>query len=293
MAGKQVFLHTGAHRTGTSSFQLCLSENRALLETEGFDLAYPGRDGAPQGQLALRLPGLKADKNDAAQLTERARVHLQDLSPQSGRNLVLSEENIPGRMIHFYNGQFYPAAGSRLEALNATLPGEVAHLVHVIRPYHELFVSAFRKRAEDNPVGPFEDISRNMAVFQGGWPEVIGLMRDILRPARLTVIEYGKRGESRALLGHLIGVHADGFTEPDRALNISATDAALFELQRRYHAGERLSRKAWQRVIRDHAGDRVKRGFTHFRAGQVNRLSKRYQRDLEKLSQMEGVTLIA
>ena len=293
MAGKQVFLHTGAHRTGTSSFQLCLSQNRALLENEGYDLAYPGRDGAPQGHLALRLPGLKADRNDTAQLTTRARAHLQGLSPQSARHLVLSEENIPGRMIHFYNGQFYPAARSRLGALNSALPGDVAHLVHVIRPYHELFVSAFRKRAEDNPVGPFEEISRNMAVFQGGWPDVIGLMRDILRPARLTVIEYGKRGESRALLGQLIGANPDGFTEPDRALNVSATDAALFELQRRYHAGEHLSRKAWQQVIREHAGDRVKRGFAQFRAGQVDRLSKRYQRDLEKIATMEGVTLIA
>ncbi len=37
---RDVFIHAGAHRTGTSSFQLCMATNRDRLEAAGFDLSY-------------------------------------------------------------------------------------------------------------------------------------------------------------------------------------------------------------------------------------------------------------
>ena len=46
---KRIYLHAGAHRTGSSSFQMCLYANRDLLGSMGLDVAYPGRDGVPGG----------------------------------------------------------------------------------------------------------------------------------------------------------------------------------------------------------------------------------------------------
>lgn len=289
----QVFIHAGAHRTGTSSFQMCLAENRSALEAAGFDLAYPGRDGVPRGALALRLPGPRAGAEARAGFEARARAHLAALSPDPGRALLLSEENIPGRMFHFYAGQFYPAAAARLAIVKAALPGPVAHLVHVIRPYHALFVSAYRKRSEDNAVAPFSEIAPRMAAFAGGWPELLEQMRTILRPERMSVIAYPRRGESRALLARLIGGPAARFAEPARALNVSATDAALIALQERYRAGERLGRAAWRSVIAAHAAETDDRGYAAFRPGQRARLARRYRRDLERIAALDGVDLIA
>ena len=85
---------------------MCLHHNRALLEGAGLSLAYPGRDGIPSGTLALRLPGTIGTVDGAA--VPRAAVTLNDHA--KGRSLVLSEENIPGRMFHFMRGMFYPLA---------------------------------------------------------------------------------------------------------------------------------------------------------------------------------------
>ncbi len=55
---KRSYLHLGAHRTGSSSFQQCLFENREILSGLGFDVVYPGRDGVPNGRLRMntKLP---------------------------------------------------------------------------------------------------------------------------------------------------------------------------------------------------------------------------------------------
>ena len=52
----KVHIHVGAHRTGSSAFQMFLDINAAALRAQGFDLAYPDRNGAEGGRLKLFLP---------------------------------------------------------------------------------------------------------------------------------------------------------------------------------------------------------------------------------------------
>ncbi|PIE13107.1 MAG: hypothetical protein CSA70_07555 [Rhodobacterales bacterium] len=292
MSSKPIFIHAGAHRTGTSSFQNCLSANRATLEREGFDLAYPDRDGAPGGELALRLPQPRHRRDKDKNFEAFCRMALATHDRGAERPLILSEENLPGRMMHFYAGQFYPAARRRLRVFKGALPGPVSHVIYVIRPYDALFVSGFRKRAEDNPVSPFKDSAERMVAFKGGWPEMLGTLRKVLSPTRMTVVEYGRRGASRDLLALLIGGAAERFKEPEQALNTSATDAALIELQRRYLAGEKLQRPAWQQVIRENADRNEDMGFAAFTPEQSETLRNRYAVDLDRIENLDGLTLL-
>lgn len=289
----RVFLHAGAHRTGTSSFQACLSVNRARLAEAGFDAAYPGRDGIADGALALRLPHPRHRRTPDAEWAAAAGAELARHLSAPGRDLVLSEENIPGRMFHFYQGQFYPAAKRRAGVLAAALPGRVEHLLFVIRPYEAMFISAYRKRAEDNPVAPFADLRDRMAAMDRGWPEILTILRRRLKPARMTVIEYAARGRSRDLLERLLPEGAvTGLEEPERQLNLSATDAGLIALQALYRSGETLPREAWQQVIADHAGDREARGFAAFTPEQTAALRDRYAADLDRIRAMERMRFV-
>ncbi|GGL90089.1 hypothetical protein GCM10011534_10260 [Pseudooceanicola nanhaiensis] len=288
-----IYIHAGAHRTGTSSFQACLALNRPRLEAAGFDLAYPGRDGAEGGRLALRLPHPRhrktPDEGWIAGVQDTLGAHMTP-----GRSMVLSEENIAGRMFHFYQGQFFPAVRRRATVLAAGLPLPLRHVLIVVRPYDALFVSAYRKRAEDNPVPPFGEIAEAMAGIDRGWPAVITAFRRRLRPERLTVIDYALRGESRELLARLLPEGAvTGLEEPGRAWNLSATDTALAALQARYRAGETLARAEWQAVIAEHAEARADLGFARFTPEQAGRLAESYAQDLATIGGMKGVTLIA
>jgi hypothetical protein len=156
----------------------------------------------------------------------------------SSFQMILSEENIAGRMAHFAAGQFYPAAEARLKTLGAAAGAPVLRTVLVARAYTELYTSAWRKRAEDNAADPFVEGRRNMLEMAEAWP---GLVRQIFRHLRvqeLVVLDYPRRGRSVDMLGLLVPDLAPNLApvalrEPVRRINHSATDAALIELQLR------------------------------------------------------------
>jgi len=290
---KPIFIHAGAHRTGTSSFQLCLHENQQVLRGQGIDLAYPGRDGVPGGALRMRLPGPRHADDTVAKFATNLRQHLRDLSPDNSRSMILSDENIPGRMFHFYQGQFFPAAKMRFMALAQALVNRPAHIIYVLRSYDEMFISAYRKRAEDNAVHPFNEVVAGFMAMDRGWPELVALMRDILRPQTISVLPYERRGQSRELLAQLVpDLSRDQLVEPAQTMNQSATDAALFALQEKYRAGEKLSRPQWQSVVRDHAGDRTQNGFAVFSKQDAEMLETRYQIDLTRVAELDGVAFL-
>ncbi|MDF1854149.1 hypothetical protein [Pseudooceanicola sp.] len=290
-----IYIHAGAHRTGTSSFQACLSLNRARLAAAGFDAAYPGRDGIIDGSLRLRLPNPRHRRSPDAAWVATLREELARHQSGPRRGLILSEENIPGRMFHFYQGQFYPAARRRIGVLAESLPGPVEHLLYVIRPYAALFTSAYRKRAEDNPVPDFSEIGEGMVGVDRGWPELLTILQRRLRPKRFTVIDYSARGSSCDLLTRLLpGDGVADLQEPEAQLNLSASDTALRALQARYRAGEKLERAEWQAVIADYAGaDPGNRPeFAAFTPAQAAILAARYASDLARIRVMENIKFI-
>ncbi len=291
--GKPLYLHLGAHRTGTSSFQMMLAENRGPLEQAGYDLAYPGRDDIPQGDLALRLPHPRNMGQWESKFLPGATMELQRFCSESSRALILSEENIPGRMIHFAAGQFYPAADARLLTLAAAAHAPVQGAVLVVRKYTELFISAYRKRAEDNAADPFSEGRQNMVRMKSGWPNLVRSILKYLELKELLVIEYERRGKSIDVLRHLIPdlVNLE-LKEPERRMNNSATDAALVALQKRYQAGDTLERKEWQNIIAEHRENKASLGVSEFSKRQTNILEGRYQDHLDEIAQMPGVVLL-
>lgn len=291
MESRQVFIHAGAHRTGTSSFQLCLHSNGAVLARAGYQAAFPGRDGVPSGRLGLRLPAPRHGTTATGRFAPRVAEALAEYDPELP--LILSEENIPGRMIHFQSGQFYPAAEARVAALRAGLGNDpVPRLLIVLRSYEALYLSGHRKRAEDHLVDPFSDSVANLMAMDRGWPELVAILRDGLRPTELIVVPYERRGRSVDLLRRLVpGLETEALTEPRRKVNSSATDAALERLQAYYADGITLSRDARQRVIADHADDATSRGFAEFTSAQRAQLQARYRTDLDRIAEMPGVAL--
>lgn len=291
---KPVFLHIGAHRTGTSSFQMCLDLNRAALDAAGFDLAYPGRDGIPGGRLRLKLPG--PGHKAPQEMIPRAARAIAAHSADPARALILSEENIPGRMFHFYQGRFYPAAEARLTVLQAALQNlgaeRITRVLLVLRPYDRLFASAYRKRAEDNSVPPFADLVPKFLAMDRGWPALVRAVKSILAPEELIVVDYARRGGSSDLLRRLVPDLDIPLEEPGRVMNLSATDAALDALQLRYRAGETLERADWQEVIRTHADQRDPTGFAAFSERDSNVLSERYAAHLDKIGRIRGITFL-
>lgn len=288
----KVHLHIGAHRTGTSSFQLCLEVNRDVIRAAGYREGFPSRDGVESGQLSLRLP--QPRHKDIAEFLPRIRRQVaHDPMNYPEHPIVISEENIIGGLFHFQLGQFYPAAEKRFLTLNTALGTPPDHALIVVRDYAALYLSCFRQRAVDRKVGNFRDAVPNYLAMDRGWPELVTTIQSHLQPQTLTVVRYENRGESRRLLSLLVpDLPAEQLIEPDRTLNVRGTDAAMIALQQRYETDEKMSRGDRRDLLKDMAGDTRNLGFAEFTPTETKALNLRYQRDLDRLSKMSGFTLI-
>lgn len=270
-----------------------LSENRELLAQRGYDVAYPGRDDIPHGDLRLRLPQPRNNGKWEQKFLPGATAELARFATENSHAMILSEENIPGKMIHFPNGQFYPAAEKRLQVLAAAAQAPVLRAVLVVRDYTGLFISAWRKRAEDNPSPPFAEGRQNMLRMDRGWPDLVRLVFKYLRVQELVVIDYARRGRSVDVAGMLVPELAGvPLVEPARRMNHSATDAAMIALQKRYHAGETLARSDWQDIIAEHREDKASYGVSEFTKRQSRILNGRYQEHLDEIATMPAVMLL-
>jgi hypothetical protein len=290
---KKYYLHLGAHRTGSSSFQLCLHRNRETLLKSGYNVAFPSRDGVNSGELALRLPAPRHRDDEIPRFVDRVEKHLKEPKVTGARGpVILSEENMLGGMVHFEKGQFYPAAEKRLQAMRSAMGEPPEHVVLVIREYASFFRSCFRKRAETKEVKPFRDLVPHYLSMDRGWYEIVHTLLENLHPTALTVVDYRARGLSTALLKELAAdLRTAALKEPHRTLNNNVTDAGLLTLQELYKSGRSLSRKEVWKVKKAHADQTESLGFSEYTEAELNALRLRYEQDLERISKIPGLTL--
>lgn len=286
-----VHIHAGGHRTGSSAFQAFLDLNAAAIRDQRVDLAYPDRDGAAGGKLRLWLPAPRHGAQAVIYRAVKARHNVRLNNPDPSRPLILSEENVAGRMTPFYSGRFFPGVARNADYLSAVL-GErpVGNFLILVRSYDEMFVSAFRKRAEEHDVGPFNRIRKRMSAFEGGWPQVVQAFRDHLKPRQLIVLPYARRRSEADMLGLLCPeLNLDGFRQPRRKVNKSLSDIALFALQERYRLGEPIDRGIVEELQETFDGIESDAPFAAFTPEQADGLRARFRDDLEILRRMDGV----
>jgi hypothetical protein len=291
---KKYFIHLGAHRTGSSSFQLSLHENREVLLSSGYGVAFPSRDGVKSGALALRLPRPRHNHDDVLEMSERMASHLEKTAVTGPcGSVLLSEENILGSMGHLERGQFYPAAEKRFRAIYAAIGHAPEHVLLVIREYDSFFRSCFRKRSEMRKVKSFRELMPYYLSMDRGWYEVVQAILENLKPTALTVIDYRHRSTNAALMQKLVpDLGSVPLREPGRALNMNATDAALVAFQKRYGEGHTLSREQRGEIVSAHAGQSESLGVSEYTATEAAALKLRYKRDADRISTIPGITFI-
>jgi hypothetical protein len=300
----EVHLHLGAHRTGSTSFQSALDANGDAIQAQGVCLGFAARSmilpvhqQSPEYHLGLRLRSQALNKSKRAlkqQISKNRSEIAQIVKKGIGQQALLSEENLIGSMAALEQGRFYPHIHARMTLLRKVLyPSAIGNVLLVIRSYSSFFESAFRKRAEVNALPEFSEISKIQADFKGGWPMVVDCILDALRPKQLIVATYGRDRDDLELLGKLCPkLDVTDMKHPERWSNMSYSDRALFECQKRLHAGEVLSRDAsWE--IRDEFADAPsERHFAKLPPEVVKVLGERFQTDLDILRHHTGITMI-
>ncbi|MCP5071984.1 MAG: hypothetical protein GY947_01650 [Rhodobacteraceae bacterium] len=296
MAEFKAYVHLGAHRTGSSSFQLFLGHNRARLEQAGFQLHYPARDGAPGGYgRKLKLPppntGPRAQQQLFQTYVKPLRDRMAGQRTAERPKILLSEENILGRMLHFFGGSFYPGAEHRTKAVFNGFGHPVENVLLVIRNYADIFTSAYTMFAQIKQRPTFQELSQRLVHMETGWPELIDRILASGDIGRLTVVSYEHRGDNANLLRLLCPDVPDGLDPAPARQNISASTEAIAELQRRFTAGETLNIQARNQIIADLSPNNGGSKFAPFSARDKGLLTDRYLAEIDSLSKRSDITL--
>ena len=126
-----------------------------------------------------------------------------------------------------------------------------------------------------------------------GWPELATVLHQELQPKRFVLVEHSSRKSRVDLLNVLVPqTKAMALNEPRGNLNVSATDAGLIAIQKRFQSGDKLDRTEWQSIIAKHADDTRDLGVARFNSKDRGTLNARYASDLNRLRDMPGIQFI-
>jgi hypothetical protein len=290
-----VYLHLGAHRTGTGSFQEFLASNADNFADFGVNLAVANRDGDQRSSMKLRLPEARHfRKNDLDERRAWLSEVFEEIRINERARTLLSEENIPGGFASIFSDHPYKIALDRMKFFNSGLTRRVRRALFVIRSYDTFLPSAYRKRCEFREIDPFEIYAADQMKADRGWPELIDDIRNAFSPEELVVLTYEDRWSHIEMLQHLMPeTEQVDFAPLTRRFNVSATDAACRAMQAHFASGKKLSPTGLAEIIRKYADDTSGPPIAAFSEKDAEILQSRYAQDITRIGKMSGVTLIS
>lgn len=182
-----VILHTGAHRTATTTLQRCLADNRRALSAAEVAVWGPKvtRGGIFQG---LMGPVGAVLPWHIARAEKRVALRLEALRQSGMRTLFVSEENMLGKLSCVVEEtSLYPAVGRRVAAFAQGFAGHRLTIGLGLRAYDEWWASAIAFRVMRGGPMPQTRLREYMVTQPRRWRHVISDIAEALPEARLVV----------------------------------------------------------------------------------------------------------
>lgn len=284
----RLVLHLGAHRTGTTSVQTYLHENRRALSEKG--IGYWGPAALRQG----RFPGLfrafdpaGAPEKQVQESRETIAANLEILHSRAANqqknghhSLIVSDENLLGDMqINLMRASLYPDATQRMAVVAGVFGAHCRRITLTIRRQETYWPSLIAYRLAHGAAAPKPERLEALARQKTGWRAVIETVQRHFPEAELQVLEF------------------DGWAErPDLLVSqILGQDTGLPPLQALPRKNAALNRPALKALAIER-GDRVSARYIGgqsglyqpFSAPQLQQLEQQYRADLAWLTQETG-----
>ena len=203
----QIVLHIGAHRTGTTSLQAFMQQNRRALRDLG--IAYWG----PKRIRGQRYRGLSPGPaiGKAACLDRHLLLRLDDdLEREAVRGaqvLVISDENMIGSMRHnLRHRSLYPEAGARIARYIEAFGGQVSALTMSIRSQDQWWRSALAYLGRNGGLHADEILRARIAADPRGWCQVVRDVAQVAGTAKMRVLPFDAfAGQPHLWLSAILG----------------------------------------------------------------------------------------
>ncbi len=191
----EVILHIGAHRTGTTSLQRALQQNRHNLRKVG--VAFWGPRDTRGGLFSGLLRASTRDDDESRHLIKRNRgaikMEMKRLEERGVVTLLVSEENIMGSMRNnLHTGFLYPGLAGRLAQFAQIFGPSIRRVALCIRPYEDYWASAMTYAIRVGHRPPEEADLDRLVTQPRSWSRVVTDVAQAFSQAEVAVWEFDR-----------------------------------------------------------------------------------------------------
>ncbi|NIZ60109.1 hypothetical protein DL239_03855 [Sedimentitalea sp. CY04] len=194
-----VFLHIGAHRCATTSFQEYMRLNTDELNTRKIGFWGPRRTRS--GLFNGIVPGPRAStgRNPQRRAVGRVQMHLSGSIASGMDHLIVSDENMMGTLRNnLRKGGLYNGAGERMARFAQAFDGQISDVMVNIRSLESYWASALGDNVARGNLIPSAEMLQRLAVSQRSWRDVLTDVACAIPGARIWAMPfetYGGRPE--------------------------------------------------------------------------------------------------
>ena len=302
---RDISVHVGIHRTGTSTLQKYLLATRDAPAARGLDVVMPQIAGQRE------LPNHRNGIRDYVKIHARLNRKPWFLKPLYRRQLnrvfedyvalvgpkapvlVLSEENILGQAFFPERpGLLYPDAERNLTAMRSFAGPNLKRVFLAIRSYPDFLLSyeIMREAYFGRGIG-FDNLSGWATGHLRGWREIVEIMTRVFPGTAIEIWPYGGisiEQEFTRLTGlELAAVYQE---TGQSVVNASATYEALAHIQALRKSGTKPKKPEVDTILETMSGRKI-RLEDIFTTSEFQRLTDRYKADLDAIGRLNNVEI--
>jgi len=275
----EIFLHIGAHRTGTTSLQANLSNNRKLLRKHR--LSYWGPKTIRKGLFAgmFSAPSFR-DSDDKVKLVTETKQNInhriEALAQRGQSYLLISDENVLGSMkSNLRQSELYPDLFMRLTHFSSIFGKDCSRVGISIRQYDSFWSSCIAYSIKAGYRVPSSNDLARLCGQTRTWRDVILEVSEMFPNAKILVWEFDNyAGKTNEQMRILTGLELDFQT-------------AQID-NRRHNASPNLSNL--RKILLDRGDGVAAQSFSNsedlykpFSSRQIEHLRENYLRDIDWL----------
>ncbi|MCB1444320.1 MAG: hypothetical protein KDJ87_00590 [Rhizobiaceae bacterium] len=187
---RKIILHCGAPKTGSTSFQHMLYENRERMLKAGF--FYPGvsRKKREEDDIRIVLSNLKGEGNRKKEVRQ-VRKLIERLFAESGAHtLLISNEGLLGKPAIKGNKTFLPKAAESARLMAEALDGYDVEVRFFIRDFAGFLPSWYVQQVRMGNDMDFEPFARAYNFRKATWAPAVAALREHFGADRVEVYDH-------------------------------------------------------------------------------------------------------
>ncbi|WP_208349676.1 hypothetical protein [Pseudaestuariivita rosea] len=281
--------HLGGHKTATTHFQASLFKNRAHLRDAGVQYYPPRKLRGPGRNFDHRFGRKRPPGTDPQQI-------LQQMAKGQGQ-IIFSDENLLGR-VHNRKAPdvtlFYPRATAELKKFVRACPGHQIELFIAIRNTGDFYRSLYCQQLVSGRHISFENFIAQTHHKSARWFRVMTRFSKMPEVSRIFVWRYEDYPATvKTILSHMISPDlAEKVTLIGNRKNDSLSAEAIFQLFDHVARGLPMTRADAEKLRRQYPQSEEYPTFEPWTAAEQADSLRRYDKDIDRIAQMDKVTLI-